>query len=92
MSLEILSTSLSEKFGIPKSQANEQIHTIIEHISTALAKGERFALPGLGSLSVAQRAARTGRNPQTGAAIDIPAKKVIKFSPASSLDKTVNAK
>ncbi len=41
---------------------------------------------------MAQRAARTGRNPQTGAAIDIPAKKVIKFSPASSLDKTVNAK
>ncbi|MCX6269894.1 MAG: HU family DNA-binding protein [Bacteroidetes bacterium] len=53
----------------------------------ALKKGDRVALVGFGSFSVVKRAARKGRNPQTGKEIKISAKKVVKFRPGSDLSK-----
>jgi DNA-binding protein HU-beta len=90
MTLDDLAASLAEQFGIGKAQANQQIHAVVQSIGSALQKGERVALPGLGAFSVTTRAARTGRNPQTGATMQIPEKKVVKFSPASALQKTLN--
>jgi len=90
MTLDDLSAALSDKSGLPKTQANELIHSLVAQIGAALEKGERVALPGLGSFSVATRKARTGRNPRTGEAIAIPERRVIKFSAASSLEKTLN--
>ncbi len=54
-------------------------------VSASLKKGERVALPGLGVFSVVQKKARTGRNPGTGAAIKIPARKAVKFAVSSVL-------
>lgn len=90
MSLESLTETLSAKAGIPKSQASELIRSIFEQIGASLEKGERVALPGFGAFTVGQRAARTGRNPRTGEPIQIAAKKTIKFSAASALEKSVN--
>lgn len=53
--------------------------------AAALRRGDRVTLPGIGTLEVVQRAARTGRNPQTGEAIEIPAQRAVKFRPAKSL-------
>ena len=55
-------------------------------------KGDRLALVGFGSFSVADRAARTGRNPQTGKEIKISAKKVVRFKAGAELAETVNKK
>ncbi|MDB5985659.1 MAG: histone family protein DNA-binding protein [Nevskia sp.] len=90
MTKDDLLAAVSAKLGIPKSQANELVTLLFDQIGTALEQGERVSLPGFGAFTVTERAARTGRNPGTGAAIDIPAKKVVKFSPASALEQSVN--
>ena len=59
-------------------------------MALGLKKGDKVALVGFGTFSVAKRAARTGRNPQTGKAIKIAAKKVAKFSVGAELKKIVN--
>ena len=62
---------------------------IIDGITKALKKGDRVALVGFGTFSVAKRKARTGRNPQTGKSIKIAARKVAKFKTGSKLSKAV---
>lgn len=65
------------------------VERVLKHLgmatSHALATGGEVTLPGIGKLSVATRAARTGRNPSTGATLQIPAKKVPKFSAVKAL-------
>jgi DNA-binding protein HU-beta len=83
---------LSEAGKVTKKQAEQIFAAFVETIKASLQKAERIALPGLGSFSSVQRKARTGRNPRTGAAIKIPARKAVKFSAASSLSGAVNGK
>ena len=64
--------------------------TTITKIETDLLSGERVLLPGIGTLKVVQRKARAGRNPKTGATIQIPAKKTITFSIAAGMKKALN--
>jgi len=78
-----------KKTGLSKSKADETINTIFSAIGDALKKGDKAAFVGFGTYSVSKRKARTGRNPQTGAAIKIPAKKVIKFSAGAGLKAKV---
>ncbi len=78
--------------SINKSQAEAAINSLISGIEGDLKKGGRVTLVGFGTFSVAGRKARTGRNPQTGAAIKIAAKKVAKFSPGADLKAAVNKK
>lgn len=75
--------------GLTKADAKKALDSFIKSTSGALKKGDRVALVGFGSFSVAQRSARTGRNPQTGKEITIPAKKVVKFKAGSDLAGTV---
>ncbi len=75
---------------ITKADAQRALEGFIEATSKALKKGDRVALVGFGSFSVAKRNARTGRNPQTGKTIQIKAKKVAKFKAGTELAKTVN--
>ena len=82
---------LAEAVGIQKKQAGKVLAELVDMIEASLVKGERIALAGLGSFSTAARKARTGRNPRTGAALEIPAKKVVRFSPAGPVKKEVNA-
>jgi DNA-binding protein HU-beta len=75
---------------ISKAQAAIAIDTAMQSITGALKKGDRVALIGFGTFSVAQRKARNGRNPQTGATIKIAARRVAKFTPGAELRKAVN--
>jgi len=75
---------------ITKADAGRALEGFINATTKALKKGDRVALVGFGSFSVAKRAARTGRNPQSGKAIQIKAKKVAKFKAGAELKKTVN--
>ena len=66
--------------GISKASAKKALESFLGSVSSTLQGGGRVSLVGFGSWSVSQRAARDGRNPQTGATIKIPAKKVVKFN------------
>ena len=71
--------------GISKKQANEAFESVVEAIVMHLERGERVQVPGLGSFSLGQRAARTGRNPKTGEAISIAASKTVRFKAGKDL-------
>ncbi len=82
--------AIAAETKLTKVDAKKALDAFITSASKALKKGDRVALVGFGAFSVAKRAARTGRNPQTGKAIKIAAKKVVKFSVGADLKKTVN--
>lgn len=75
---------------LTKADAGRALDAFIGATTKALKKGDRVALVGFGSFSIAKRSARTGRNPQTGKAIKIAAKKVAKFKAGAELAKAVN--
>ena len=75
---------------ISKADAARALDATMENIQKALKKGDRIGLVGFGSFSVSKRAARMGRNPQTGKAIKIAAKKVVKFKAGSELSGSIN--
>ncbi len=89
LTLRHLADRLSEAHGLPKRQANEMLTQVVELITRSLKKGEKIRLTGLGILQVRKRAARMGRNPQTGEAIKIKASKKIAFRPAKELKEAV---
>jgi DNA-binding protein HU-beta len=74
---------------LTKADAKRALDAFIGATSGALKKGDRVALVGFGSFGVTKRAARKGRNPQTGKEINIAAKKVVKFKPGADLSKIV---
>jgi DNA-binding protein HU-beta len=80
-----LTSAIAASAGLTKADAEKALNAITSAISSSLKKGERVGLVGFGSFSVSQRAKRTGRNPQTGKEITIPAKKVVKFKPGADL-------
>jgi DNA-binding protein HU-beta len=75
---------------VPKSDIDRVLNALVQHVSDALATDDSIVLPGLGKFSVKQRAARTGRNPQTGEAIAIAACNVAVFKPAKALKDAIN--
>ncbi len=81
--------AIANKAGLTKADAKKALDAFIETTSEALKGEDRVALIGFGSFSVSTREARTGRNPQTGKPIDIPAKKVIKFKAGSELVEVI---
>ena len=81
-----LVSQVAEEVGLTKTQANAALDAIIEAISKVLKKGDKVTLVGFGTFSVSKRAARKGRNPQTGETIKIKAKKVAKFKPGKELN------
>ncbi len=89
LTLRHIAERLSETHELPKRQANEMLTQVVEMITKSLKKGEKIRLSGLGILQVRKRAARTGRNPQTGEAIKIKASKKIAFRPAKELKEAV---
>lgn len=75
--------------GISKADAKKALDAFVDSTTSALKKGDRVALVGFGSFSVSTRAARKGRNPQTGQEINIAAKKVVKFKAGADLSTRV---
>jgi DNA-binding protein HU-beta len=72
-----------------KSAAEKAINSTLKAVTDALKKGDKVTLVGFGTFAVAKRAARTGRNPQTGKEIKIRAKKVPKFTAGKALKDTI---
>ncbi|MDG2396400.1 MAG: HU family DNA-binding protein [Flavobacteriaceae bacterium] len=75
---------------ISKAAAKKALESFLGNVGGALKGGGRVSLVGFGSWSVSRRAAREGRNPQTGATIQIKAKNVVKFKAGSELSSSVN--
>jgi DNA-binding protein HU-beta len=75
---------------LSKAQATNALNSTLANIERALKRGGKVTLVGFGTFAVGKRKARSGRNPQTGAALKIPARKVARFTPGSDLKKAVN--
>lgn len=84
-----LVAKLAEDAGITKTQANATIDSFVEAVTKTLKGGGKVTLVGFGTFSVSKRAARTGRNPQTGEVIKIKAKKVARFKAGKELSAKV---
>ncbi len=76
---------MADEAGITKAAASTALDTFIAAVSKELKKSGKLGLVGFGTFSVVKRKAREGRNPQTGKAIKIPAKKVVKFKAGKTL-------
>jgi len=81
---------MAEDSGITKAAAKKALESFLGNVEGSLKKGNRVSLVGFGSWSVSKRAAREGRNPQTGKTIQIAAKNVVKFKAGSDLSGSVN--
>jgi len=82
--------AMAEDAGITKAASKKALESFLGNVQGSLKKGDRVSLVGFGSWSVSKRAARDGRNPQTGATIKIKAKNVVKFKAGSDLSSSVN--
>lgn len=80
---------VSEKTEFSKKESAQIVDALFASIEEALAKGEKVQLIGFGTFEVRERAARKGRNPQTGAEIEIPASNVPAFKPGKALKDAV---
>jgi nucleoid DNA-binding protein len=78
-----------EKEIADRKVARSAVESLLEHIAGALKKGETVALTGFGAFKVVERRARTGRNPKTGAALTIPARRAVVFTPGKTLRDAV---
>ncbi|MDP3360466.1 MAG: HU family DNA-binding protein [Lutibacter sp.] len=82
--------AMASDAGITKAAAKAALESLTENVTGALKKGDKVALVGWGTWSVSKRAAREGRNPQTGKTIKIAAKNVVKFKAGAGLSDAVN--
>lgn len=80
---------MAEEASISKRQATDALQTFMSSVTKQLKKGEKVSFSGFGTFSVSKRKARIGRNPQTGAAIDIPATKVPVFKAGKHLKEAI---
>lgn len=81
--------AIAAEAGLSKVQAKKALEAFVSVTGKTLKAGDKIALVGFGSFSVTKKPARTGRNPRTGAAIKIAAKKVVKFKAGAELSKVV---
>ncbi|MEC2162861.1 HU family DNA-binding protein [Bacillus velezensis] len=81
--------AVAEKLGVAKKEATPKVEAVFNVIVETLTKGESIKIPGVGTFEVRERAARKGRNIQTGEEIEIPASKAVKFKPAKALKDSV---
>ena len=81
--------AIANKAGLKKTDAKEALEATLETIGNALSSGGKVSLVGFGTFSVSKRAARKGRNPQTGMELNIPEKKIVKFKPGAELSAKV---
>ncbi len=86
-----LAAKIAERASISKKSAAEVIDAFTGSVTEAVAAGEKVQLIGFGTFEVSERAARTGRNPQTGKEIKIPASKSMKFKAGKAVKEAVNA-
>jgi DNA-binding protein HU-beta len=91
MNKEELVQEIAKKTKATQKDAAEVLNALVDTIQKTVAKGNKVTLVGFGTFESRKRAARTGRNPQTGKEISIPAKTVPVFSAGKKFKATVNA-
>ncbi|KVK86605.1 DNA-binding protein [Burkholderia cepacia] len=91
MNKQELIDAVAADAGLSKVAASESIQVVLDVITYAVSAGENVQLVGFGTFSRGERAARTGRNPTTGAEIEIAAAKTVKFSAGKAFKDAVNA-
>ena len=84
-----LINQIAESADISKKAAGDALQGFMKAVTDTMVKGDKLQLIGFGTFSVADRSARTCRNPQTGESMQIPAKKVVKFKVGSKLAEAV---
>lgn len=82
--------AVAKSADLTKAQAGDAVNAVFNSIQGALVGGDKAAFVGFGTFSTSERAAREGRNPSTGAKIDIPAKTLVKFKAGKALTESVN--
>ena len=92
MNKEELVQEISKKASVTQKEASEVLSSLIDTIQKTVAKGKNVTLVGFGTFESRKRAARIGRNPQTGKELKIPAKKVPAFSAGKKFKTIVNGK
>lgn len=85
-----LVAKIAGKATITKASAERVLNAFLESVQDVLVKENKLTLTGFGTFSLESRKARKGRNPRTGATINIPASKVVKFRPGKNLKDSVN--
>lgn len=86
-----LAAAIADAADLPKEKANDVLTAILDEITNAMNRNETVNLVGFGTFSVRQRAARKGKNPQTGKEIDIPASSTVGFKPGKALKEAVDS-
>jgi len=90
MNRKELVDAVASEADLTKAQADAALTAALDGIAAAVAKDEKVSLPGFGTFELRRRAARSGRNPQTGEAIEIAASAAPAFKPASAFKNKVN--
>jgi DNA-binding protein HU-beta len=81
---------LTDRLGVTKAAAEKALEFMLSDVGDALARGERVIISGFGAFIVLTREARIGRNPKTGAPIEISANRAVKFKPGKQLKNLLN--
>ena len=84
--------AIAQDSGLSNADARKAVESFITTVQSTLTSGDEIALTGFGKFSVAERGARTGRNPQTGEEVQIKASKAPKFTAGAALKNAVNGK
>lgn len=90
MSKGALVSAIADKAGITRSVASKAVDAMIEHVGETLVHDGKMALPGFGTFEVRKRPARTGRNPATGAAIELAASASVGFRAGAKLKERIS--
>ena len=85
-------SEVAESAGVSKTDAEATVGAFFDYVVATTMKGEKVSVPGFGSFSTTERNARMGRNPQTGAPVEIPASTAMKFTASKTLKDTLNGK
>jgi DNA-binding protein HU-beta len=92
MNKQDLVAQISAQLDLSKREAGDAVDAVFDSIARAVSKGEKVSIPGFGSFEKRKRAARTARNPQTGAAIKVPATSVPAFKAGKEFKESVAGK
>ena len=86
---DVLAKQLAERAEITMVAARDEVKWFFDSISSALKAGDEVRINGFGAFKTAQRAARTGRNPRTGETVQVPARRVVRFTASSTLSQSL---
>ena len=88
---DVLAKKLADRAEITIAAARDEVSWFFDSISSSLEKGDEVRIHGFGAFKTAQRAARVGRNPRTGESVRVPARRVVRFSPSTTLSQPFTA-